>query len=391
MLSKYLHQTNLDANDASGPGASGGGASSPSQDANTTSISQDGEGASSTPSADANHKEEPAKSFDETAMETVMKLHPEIKADDEKDKTVPPAESSPAKTGTEEPVVPTVKTPSSTEDPSKTKPSDVIPPIPKPTSDEDFSSLPFHKHPDFQKLVHNRNELRDSIKQLEPALNRVREIDTIRQQKNITDEQFKFALDLVGTLNTDPSAAAKLLENVNAYVAKFQGTALPSDLQKLVEDGQVPLEVAQRVVKAENQKEFIQQQQQLSAKVHEQQQVQTETNQRISLLDSAVNSWKDNVKRLDPDYARKEKLVLNTFVALSATNPWNTPEAIVALAQRAYDEVNEQVGAFVPKPPVIKNLDSSTSLIAANNNEPVKWDDKSLEDRMVERYAHSRR
>lgn len=219
-----------------------------------------------------------------------------------------------------------------------------VQPKPDDKKEEDFTSLPFHKHERFQALVKEKNELKTSVEAAKPSIERLTAIDAFCAQNRISFDQFKQALEIQALINTSPEAALDRLQPLISQLQEFKGQVLPEDLKKEVDDGSLPLARAQEIAKLRKQTQFKEQQSQ-----------QTARDTQSERLMTALSSFEDSVRRTDPDYENKKQLVLDRFVALSAREPWQTPEQAVSLAKRAYTEVTAKLSAFVPKPKPTKN------------------------------------
>ena len=77
-------------------------------------------------------------------------------------------------------------------------------------------------------------------------------------------------------------------------------------------------------------------------------------------------------------------MVIDRFVSLSAKEPWQTPDQALALVKRAYEDVNNTIGGFIPKPLPTKVL-TSNGAASAMSAEPKSWDD--VEETLVAKYA----
>jgi hypothetical protein len=310
------------------------------------------------PSVDAKPTEKP---WDEQAADATIQKHPSIP-------TPPPVEAKPDSSLATPPGQEAA--PAASGDVSKSNKT----PDPKTVDGESFAHLPFHEHQDFKKLVAERKELRETVANVRPLAERQQVLDTYCQANGITSQQFRDVMEITALINTNPAEARRRLKPTLDYLDKFEGTALPPDLQQQVEAGTVPLEIARRLAAAEQQKTFVQQRSQASQDAARQQMV-TQT----------LTQWEQQMMVTDPDYARKQDFVNNTFVALSAMEPWQTPDQALALAKKAYDQVNKRLGVFIPRAPVTKVLESNGSAVSRQVEEPITWE--GVDAAMVRKFA----
>ncbi|HEY5960953.1 MAG TPA: hypothetical protein VIV60_30565 [Polyangiaceae bacterium] len=233
----------------------------------------------------------------------------------------------------------------------------------KPSQEKNEVEPPWHKDERFQTFLREKKEFDEAKTAALAAVQREQEFFTFMQQNGITPEQLRDTHETLALINTDPAKALERLQPLIQQLQRFNGEALPEDLQKSVENGELSLEHARRIAVAESKHKFT-----------EQRGKQEHVTQTARAIHGALSNWEQQKLQSDPDYARKQMMVNRTFTALSATQPWQTPEQAVALAEKAYAEVNTWMGGFVPKPkatPPSPSQSSPTGQMA----EPEKWDD----------------
>lgn len=350
MLRKYAILLDPDAND--------GGNSSPLPDANqgsTASTPRQQDGDSSPSSNDAK------KDFAELAIDAVTK-----KSDDS-------SASTPAPKDEQTSTAPSKGDVSNSNQTANTEAQKVE----KETKGaEDFSDLPFHKHERFQEIVKQRKDAQDSLAAAQPYLQKAKVIDDFMAANGITPQQFKDIMEIQALLNSNPMEAKKRLQPVLEYLGKFEGMELPQDLQAEVDAGTLSLERARQIVSLTTQKSFVEERSQRTAQ-----------QQRNDSLFNTMNMWEGQVMKNDPDYPRKQRAVVDRFMALGAMQ-CTTAEQAVALANQAYQEVNNWLGAWVPKPAPTKNL-STNGASTAVDDEPKNWNE--VENHLVKKFSVGRR
>lgn len=255
------------------------------------------------------------------------------------------------------------------------KPQADVQSIPK----SEYDHLPFHQHEDFRKLVKERNELREARDTVKPTVERLKAIDDFCTASGITGQQFKAALEIQALLNTNPQEAWKRLQPVVEQLTRFtgQGTIpLPDDLRAEVEAGTLSEARARQIVSLGEQKKF-----------NETRATQTQMESRNNEVFNAITTWEQNIRTHDPDFPRKQRLVSNRFSILAADNAAKTGQQFLdattarTLAQQAYDEINAEIGAFIPKPVPTKVLSTNGSAVA-EPKEP-----KTYEEAMEQIYS----
>lgn len=238
---------------------------------------------------------------------------------------------------------------------------------------DDFTNLPFHKHERFQSLLKERDEARQQATTYKQDVERLSTIDSFCKTNGINGQQFKEVMEIAALLNTNPSEARKRLQPTIQFLAQFEGTHLPEDLAQEVEKGSLQIERAREIASLRTKRDFEQKQYQRNAQQTKQQAVE-----------GALNDWEGSVKKSDPDYGRKEKLVIARFVSLTADPTYDgSAQAALRLANQAYKDVNEAIQGFIPQPKPTKTLNGHSS--SASVPEPKSWD--NIEETMVSRFA----
>lgn len=220
--------------------------------------------------------------------------------------------------------------------------------------DEKDKALPFHNHPRFREVIKERATFKQEAETLRPAAQRAQAIDQYCQKHGISDEEFNSAIQLTALLHTDP---AKALDALRSYVDTLEvslGNKLPTDLQKEVDDGTLSLERAKELTNARIKNQGLEH----TTKKSEAQIAQ----ERSNAITTAVNSWDAQKRASDTAYDKKYPLIEKSFIALCTMTPPKTPQEAIALAEKAYTEVNTALGSFIPKPPARKVLKTNGSV-----------------------------
>lgn len=248
------------------------------------------------------------------------------------------------------------------------------PPVPP----EDYSDVPFHEHARFKELLNSRNELRKASEEIKPLVESQRQLDDFLRANNITAEQFREALEIQSLINSDPEAAMQRLQPVYEHLSKFRGEKLPDDLAAKVERGVLTEEDAREWAKQRAVAEFKQQ--------HAQQtQLQREQQEQFN----ALNAWETNVRKNDPDFDRKGKLVYSRYVDLVSRHLQQrkglNPSVLTSLADEALKQINDELAPFIPKgKPTTTSLNSGSAPFVENPG-PKTWDE--VEEHVIAKYT----
>jgi hypothetical protein len=205
--------------------------------------------------------------------------------------------------------------------------------------EDDFTDVPFNKHPRFQKLVQEKNSYKAKLAEYEPDARQYREIQTFMETNQLTPEEVAEGFAIMAQMKSgDPAKAYEALQKQVEALAERSGKKLPASLQERVEQGYVDEETArslyQSQLQAQRQAEQAERQLQMRSQQDERQQV-------VSIA-SAVQAWESATKGSDPDFELKVDLVKDRVRAHVLANgmPRSADEA-VRLSKDAYESVSE--------------------------------------------------
>lgn len=228
------------------------------------------------------------------------------------------------------------------------------------TKDEDVPKE-FHEHPAWKRIIGERNEACETAQRLESAAKAYESIVTYCKQRGITDDQFRNALEVVTLLNTDPAKAYEKLAPIVEQLELHTGKRLPEDLQAKVTEGTLDPETASEIARLRAEKQF--------AATRGQSEAQQRQQAQVASMVQGLNQWDASKRAADPDFDAKAELVRGVFLTLyeqkdsqgRSVNPVQSPQDAVALAERAYKEVNEKIAKFQPHKAEKRVLTSQTA------------------------------
>lgn len=213
----------------------------------------------------------------------------------------------------------------------------------KPADDENYTDVPFHKHPRFQRLLQDK-------KTAEVDAVRYRNVEGFLQRSNLDANEAADGLKMMGLAKTDPVAAWEQIKPWVEKVAIAAGVIMPPDLQEKVQGGQMTREAAIEVSKARAQVQSFQTRETLQQQQAQQRSV-AEARQAIL---GAATTWEADRQAKDPNFTAKVPALQRELAYLHATEGRpNTPQGVKEQCQRAYDAVNK---AFVAPQPQTQQL-----------------------------------
>lgn len=209
----------------------------------------------------------------------------------------------------------------------------------EPEKDEDYSKLPFNKHPRFRELVREKNTYKAQAVEYEADAKQYRDIQSFMQNAGLTAEEVAEGLALMAQMKTgDPAKAYEALHKKVETLAQAAGKKLPQELEERIEQGYVDRETAQqmyqRQVQAERQAALAQSQ--LQQRSYQDAQTQ------VVNIANAVQAWEQQTKVTDPDFEIKVDLVKDRVRAHVAANGMpKTPDEALKVTKEAYESVTQ--------------------------------------------------
>lgn len=204
---------------------------------------------------------------------------------------------------------------------------------------EDFSKLPFNKHPRFRELVKEKNSYKTQVAEYEADAKQYREIQGFMQANGLTAEEVAQSLETLAKMKTgDPAKAYELMQERMEAMAVAAGKKLPAELEEKVEQGYIDRETAQelyqRQAEAERKAEM--------ASTQLERQSQQDQQAQVHAMASAVAAWEQSTKATDPDFDLKAELVKDRVRAHVAQHGMpKTTDAALKMSKDAYDAVTQ--------------------------------------------------
>ena len=222
--------------------------------------------------------------------------------------------------------------PTADDDASKTEP--------KEQDSENFSDVPFNKHPRFQELVRERNQYREGARQFE-------QIQSFIRTNGLTPEEAADALISRAEMKSNPQEAWKKLKPLVQQLLIDAGEVLPPDLNEQVQRGLISRDAAFEVSRLRARVGISEK---FSERQAEQAQQEAEQRRVQSIVDT-VAVWERETRAKDVDFAAKADDLQREVAWLQRRDGVpSTPEAAKKQVEDAYAAVNRRVAASRPRP-----------------------------------------
>lgn len=217
---------------------------------------------------------------------------------------------------------------------------------------EDKGPVPYER---FQEVIAEKNEATEWRKQAEPLVQAYQGIASHLQQNGVSPEEFHYWMEVAALAKSDP---AKAMEKLNPQIQLLQsstGDVLSPELQAAVDAGEITLDWAKKMAKAQGQSKFVEKQATLSKEQLEAQQ-QRQYEQQIH---NTLTNWLTSKQATDPDLKPagqnepdgKLELWRNKLTAMwqSGAIKDASPQGLIQAAEQALQAVNGTLGRFKPK------------------------------------------
>lgn len=219
------------------------------------------------------------------------------------------------------------------------------------TEAEDYSDVPFHKHPRFQQLLRKSKAYEEDAK----AFQNVRGfLDT----HGLTSEEAADGMIIMGLMKTDPVKAWEMLRPRVQNLLVAAGEVLSDELKARVQRGEMSQEAALEVSRAQAAVKAVATRQSFEQQRQERQQQSAAGEE----LRTAASEWEAGRMRKDPNFEAKvvplQKEIL--FLQQKEGRP-KTRQGVLDQLNRAYKAVNDAIrpaaappSARTPAAPAVK-------------------------------------
>jgi len=209
----------------------------------------------------------------------------------------------------------------------------------KAKDDEDYSDVPFHKHPRFQQRLRQPKALKVDAE-------RYNNVQNFIDQHGLTADEAADGLVIFGLMKTNPAEAWKRAKPTIQKLLIAAGEVLPDDLRDRVQKGEMSQDAALEVSRSRASLQSVQ-----ATRSFEEQRAQQRSQQEaVRSLASAAETWEADRRRKDPTFDAKLEPLMDKVYALQRQEGIpNTPEGVRDQLNRAY----KGLVAAAPKPAIV--------------------------------------
>ena len=226
---------------------------------------------------------------------------------------------------------------------------------------DDWSDVPFNKHPRVRKLVSEKNEQRKLAEQFREDSAQYQKIVDFIGSNNLSAEDAAEGFRIMSLIKNNPGEAHEILQGHLNSVNELTGKKLPDDIQGKLDDGFLDEDAAKELSQARanlQREQQLRQQDKENAEQVEQVSRKQKADQQLNYLRKVVKDWEDTTRNSDPDFSLKQDEINDRVAALvNERGPPVTSEQVLGIANDAYETVN---GRYKARTPQRQNIRTST-------------------------------
>lgn len=208
------------------------------------------------------------------------------------------------------------------------------PTTPEPDN-ENYSDVPFNKHPRFQQLVAERRQFKEGHDEY-------KKLTTFLDQTGVSPQEAAEALELRALMKANPLEAWKAMKPMVQQLLADAGELLPADLQERVRKGEMTREAAQEMSRLRAANSVGQRVSKETAEMAEKRVQQEAVQARVN----AAATWERETKAKDPDFDRKLEDIQKEILWLQKRDGHpKDAEGVRKQLITAYEAVNKRVRA----------------------------------------------
>jgi len=213
---------------------------------------------------------------------------------------------------------------------------------PKKQDDENYSDVPFNKHPRFQQLLRK-------AKANEQDAGRYQNVERFLFDAGLSPDEAYDGLTIMGLAKTNPAEAWKQIRPWLEKLVVAAGEVIPEDLRERVTKGELTQDAAHEISKARATASSLQ----AAQTFRQQQEERRQQTSNATAVTQAAADWEADRMAKDPNFAAKQPAIMKEVVFLQRTEGMpTTPQGVLDMLKKAYKTVNE---SLKPTPaPVIR-------------------------------------
>jgi len=226
---------------------------------------------------------------------------------------------------------------------------------------DDWSDVPFNKHPRFRKLVSEKNEQKKLAEQFREDSEQYQKIVDFIGSNNLSADDAAEGFRIMSLIKNNPGEAHEILQGHLNSVNELTGRKLPDDIQGKLDDGFLDEDAAKELSQARanlQREQQLRQQDKETAEQAEQASRKQKADQQLNYLRKVVKDWEETTRNSDPDFSLKQDEINDRVAALvNERGRPVTSDQVLGIANDAYKTVTER---YKSRTPPRQNIRTST-------------------------------
>lgn len=199
--------------------------------------------------------------------------------------------------------------------------------------DDDYSDVPFNKHPRFRELVQERKTLKQEAERFKQDADRYNNVQNFMDSQGINADEAAELLIIGGLIKTNPQEAWKRIKPKVQQLLIAAGEVLPDDLNERVQKGEMSQEAALEVSRSRASVSSVE-----ATRSFEQRRSEENRKREANTANmQAAEDWFQARVKKDPLFKAKEQPLMDRVYALQRREGIpTTPEGVREQLNRAY-------------------------------------------------------
>lgn len=201
-----------------------------------------------------------------------------------------------------------------------------------------------------RRLLGQRNEALDKVKELEPEAEGFRKITGFIRDAGMTPDEANLLLEVGRNMKHDPLKALEQLKPYYDALQRMAGDVLPPDLQAAVDRQEITPVYARQLARTKTETAVLSQRTQAQEDADRRRQDAERTQQFGANVASTISTWESNQAKSDPDWTLKQGRIGELIELDIRRNGYpQTAQAAVDLAEKARTAVNAELARYAPR------------------------------------------
>jgi hypothetical protein len=202
-----------------------------------------------------------------------------------------------------------------------------------------------------RRLLGQRNEALDQVKELQPEAEGFRKITGYIRDSGMTPDEANLLLEVGRNMKQDPLKALEQLKPYYDALQRMAGDVLPPDLQAAVDRQEITPVYARQLARTKTETAVLSQRTQAQEDALQRREVENKTQRLGDEISGVISTWERNQAQTDPDWNLKQSRIAEMVeleVLRTGRPPRDSKEAI-DLAEKARTAVNAELARYAPR------------------------------------------